>query len=87
MKTAAHRLHCPAGQAGLERLGESIEDCHDGREDLLVAAPPPFPTPYFDTSASAVFVYEGNDRLVNRRPALRLDGGPGFGSDITAGAP
>jgi hypothetical protein len=59
----------------------------DGREDLLVGAPPPFPTPYFDTSASAVFVYEGSDRLVNRRPAVRLDGAPGFGIDISAGAP
>jgi hypothetical protein len=60
----------------------------DGREDLLVGAPPPYPTPYFDTSASAVFVFRGSGTgLVNPNPAPRLDGTPGFGDFVSAGAP
>ena len=60
----------------------------DGREDLLVAAPPPYPTPFFDTSASAVFVFKGGGAgLVNPTPAPRLDGTPGFGDFVSAGGP
>jgi hypothetical protein len=60
----------------------------DGREDLLVGASPPYPTPFFDTSASAVFVFRGSGSgLVNPTPAPRLDGPPGFGNFVSAGVP
>ncbi len=68
------------------RLGNADFD-GDGREDLLVAAPVPYPTPFFDTSAGVVLVYEGSHRLVDRTPAVRLDGGPGFADAVSAGAP
>ncbi|HET6283452.1 MAG TPA: FG-GAP and VCBS repeat-containing protein [Polyangia bacterium] len=59
----------------------------DGRDDLLVGAPPPFPTPFFDTSASAVFVFAGAAGGVSTTPSARADGTPGFGLRVTAGAP
>jgi hypothetical protein len=69
------------------RLGNADFD-GDGREDLLVGAPPPYPTPFFDTSASAVFVFKGDGAgLVNPTPAPRLDGTPGFGDFVSAGVP
>ena len=69
------------------RLGSADFD-GDGREDLLVGAPPPTPTPYFDTSASVVFVFEGSAHgLVRPKPAPRLDGTPGFGAWVSAGGP
>jgi hypothetical protein len=69
------------------RLGNADFD-GDGREDLLVGAPPPFPTPFFDTSASVVFVFEGAAHgLVAPKPAPRLDGTPGFGDEVSAGGP
>jgi hypothetical protein len=58
----------------------------DGREDLLLGAPPPFPTPFFDTSASVVFVFAGAAGGVNTAPT-RLDGTPGFGAAVSAGVP
>lgn len=69
------------------RLGNADFD-GDGREDLLVGAPPPFPTPFFDTSASVAFVFEGAPHgLVRPTPAPRLDGTPGFGDVLSAGGP
>jgi len=58
----------------------------DHREDLLAGAPPPFPTPFFDTSASVVFVFPGvSSGGVSPTPAPRLDGTPGFGVRVSAG--
>jgi hypothetical protein len=67
------------------RLGNGDVD-RDGREDLIVGSPPPFPTPFFDTSASAVFVFPGAAGGVSPIPA-RLDGTPGFGNAVSAGVP
>ena len=67
------------------RLGNADFN-RDGREDLLVGAPPPFPTPVFDTSASVVFVFPGTASGVSTTPA-RLDGTPGFGAAVSAGVP
>ena len=70
-----------------ERLGSADFD-GDGREDLLVGAPPPTPTPYFANSPSVVFVFEGSAHgLVRPKPAPRLDGTPGFGAWVSAGGP
>jgi hypothetical protein len=59
----------------------------DGFEDLLVGASPPFPTPFFETSPSAAFVFRGSATGVERPAAPRLDGLPGFGSRVSAGEP
>lgn len=59
----------------------------DGREDLLIGAPPPYPTPFFDTSPSAAFAFPGAPGGVSHTPAPRLDGPPGFGWTVSAGAP
>jgi hypothetical protein len=67
------------------RLGNADFN-RDGREDLLVGAPPPFPTPFFDTSASVVFVFPGAAGGVSTTPT-RLDGTPGFGAAVSAGVP
>jgi hypothetical protein len=67
------------------RLGNADFD-GDGREDLLVGSPPPFPTPFFDTSASVVFVFPGAAAGVGTTPT-RLDGTPGFGNAVSAGVP
>jgi hypothetical protein len=67
------------------RLGNADFN-RDGREDLLLGAPPPFPTPFFDTSASVVFVFPGAAGGVSTTPT-RLDGTPGFGSAVSAGVP
>jgi hypothetical protein len=67
------------------RLGNGDFD-RDGREDLLVGAPPPFPTPFFDMSASVVFVFPGAPGGVSTSPT-RLDGTPGFGDGVSASVP
>jgi hypothetical protein len=67
------------------RLGNGDFD-RDGREDLLVGSPPPFPTPFCDTSASVVFAFPGAHHGVRPRPT-RLDGTPGFGNAVSAGVP
>jgi hypothetical protein len=59
----------------------------DGREDLLVGASPPFPTPFFETSPSAALVFPGVPGGVSPAPSPRLDGAPGFGIRVSAGAP
>jgi hypothetical protein len=53
---------------------------------LIVGSPPPFPTPFFDTSASVVFVFPGATGGVSPTPT-RLDGTPGFGIGVSAGVP
>jgi len=57
----------------------------DGRLDLLVAATPPFPTPFFDTRPSFVFVFPGTAGGVEAAPRPVLSGPPGFGFAIAAG--
>jgi hypothetical protein len=59
----------------------------DGFEDLLIGAAPPFPTPFFDTTPGAAFVFRGSAAGVQPAAAPRLDGLPGFGIRVTAGAP
>jgi hypothetical protein len=59
----------------------------DGFEDLLVGAAPPFPTPFFETTPGAAFVFRGAAAGVQPAAATRLDGLPGFGIRVTAGAP
>jgi hypothetical protein len=68
------------------RLGNADFD-RDGREDLMVAAPPPYPTPFFDSSASAVFIFPGSATLAVVPTPTRLDGTPGFGDWVSAGDP
>ena len=58
----------------------------DGREDLLVGAPPPTPAP-LSVTASSVFVFPGTPTGVSVTPAPRLDGPLGFGAATGAGSP
>ena len=72
-----------------ERLGSADFD-GDGREDLLVGAPPPTPTPYFANSPSAVFVFEGAAHGLGgrcRRPASTAPPASAPGSAPAAPSP
>ncbi|MFL5307569.1 MAG: FG-GAP repeat domain-containing protein [Polyangia bacterium] len=59
----------------------------DGRSDLLVGAPAPFPTPFFDTTTPAVFVFPGSPAGVQPTPAPRITGTPGYAGWLSAAAP
>ena len=59
----------------------------DGRLDLAVASTPPYPTPFFSTRRSDVFVFAGDPAGVRTTPAPSLSGIPGFGAGVAAGPP
>ncbi|HVY37002.1 MAG TPA: VCBS repeat-containing protein [Polyangia bacterium] len=59
----------------------------DGRDDLLVGAPAPFPTPFFATTNPAVFVFAGSSAGLQPAPAPRITGVPGYASWVSAAAP
>ena len=70
-----------------ERLSSADFD-GDRREDLLLGAPPPFPTPIFDSSPGVVFVFPGVARGgVDATPQPRIEGLPGFANEVSAAAP
>ncbi len=57
----------------------------DGRLDLVVTAPPPYPTPYFDGRPSLVLVFPGTAAGVSTAATPTLSGVPGFGASVAAG--
>lgn len=59
----------------------------DGRDDLMVGAQAPFPTPFFDTSTPAVFVFGGSAAGLQPTPAVEITGAPGYASWVSAAAP
>jgi len=60
----------------------------DHRDDLLLGAPPPFPTPFFDTSPGVLFVFPGlAGGGVDGTPQPRIEGLPGFANQVSAAAP
>jgi len=59
----------------------------DGRDDLMVGAQAPFPTPFFDSTTPAVFVFDGSPAGVQTTPALEITGAPGYASWLSASAP
>jgi len=60
----------------------------DRREDLLLGAPPAFPTPIFDSSPGVIFVFPGLARGgVDATPQPRIEGLPGFANGVSAAAP
>lgn len=59
----------------------------DGRDDLMVGAQAPYPTPFFDSSTPAVFVFDGSAAGLQTAPALEITGPPGYASWVSAAAP
>ncbi|HVT08395.1 MAG TPA: VCBS repeat-containing protein [Polyangia bacterium] len=59
----------------------------DGRDDLLVGAPAPYPTPFFATTTPAVFVFAGSSGGLQPAPTPRITGSPGYASWVSASAP
>ena len=59
----------------------------DGTDDLIVGAQAPFPTPFFDSSKPAVFVFDGSPAGLQPAPALEITGAPGYASWVSAAAP
>jgi hypothetical protein len=59
----------------------------EARDDLLVGASAPFPTPSFPTSSGEIMVFEGGAAGVQTTPVLRISGGPGFATWVTSAAP
>ncbi len=59
----------------------------DGRDDLLVGAEAPFPTPFFDSTTPAVLVFDGSAAGLQTAAALEITGTPGYASWESASAP
>ena len=70
-----------------ERLSGADFD-GDHRDDLLLGAPPPFPTPIFDNSPGVLFVFPGlAGGGVDGTAQPRIEGLPGFANQVSAAAP
>jgi hypothetical protein len=59
----------------------------DGIDDLLVGAPAPFPTPFFESTTPAVFVFPGSPSGVTPAAAPEITGAPGFANWLSSAAP
>jgi len=70
-----------------ERLSSADFD-GDRRDDLLLGAPPPFPTPIFDASPGVLFVFPGlAGGGVDATPQASIEGLPGFANEVSAASP